>query len=183
MTAEEFNKLPLDARQYIEKQKPCCGRSTDLDALYKSFLIMKKTELFLLRTGAINYKTANGDTGILYPIHPKDTEDQVKDKLKTALAVNGVSPDSFEYIQADKIEKILGETEGANDKKVNLPKVNADGVPVDKNGKPLTGGPLKNALQKLEEAKADPAKKFEGKDGVMYETEQEALDSIDDDLV
>ena len=199
MTAEEFNKLPLDARQFIEKQKPCCGRSNDLDALYKSFLVMKNTELYLLRIGAVNFKKESGETGILYPIHPTDTEDQVNAKLTIALAVSAVAPDAFEYIQEDKIKVILGEQDSTKSKgvknlnadkdsksktKTTAPKVNADGVPVDKNGKPLTGGPLKNALGKLaviaEETKGNEDPKFEGKDGKLYDTEDEALASLED---
>lgn len=111
MTAEEFNTLPLLARQYIEQQQGCmsCGKSQDIDTLYKNYLLMSKKALFTLRMGAISYATEAGKGGVLYPIHPSDTEAEVKEKLETALAVFAVAPGKFSDIQEEKIEKILAE--------------------------------------------------------------------------
>lgn len=68
MTADEFNALPLEARQFIEKQQGCqsCGNAQDIDGLYKRYLVMKKKALFTLRTGAVPYKDKDGKGGVLY---------------------------------------------------------------------------------------------------------------------
>lgn len=111
MTAEEFNALPLLARQYIEQKQGCmsCGKSQDIDTLYKNYLLMSKRALFTLRMGAVSYTTEAGDGGVLYPIHPSDSEAVVKEKLATALKVFAVAPGKFSDIQEEKIEKILAE--------------------------------------------------------------------------
>lgn len=109
MTADEFNALPLDARRYIEKQKTCmsCGNAQDLDAHLRNYYTMKNGNLFTLRTGAIGYKDAKGKGAILYPIHPADSEEVIKSKLKQALAVHAVAPDKFSTFDEDKIKKVL----------------------------------------------------------------------------
>ena len=109
MTAEEFNLLPLQAREYIEKQQGCmsCGKSQDIDTLYKNYILMSKKALFTLRMGAVSYITEAGDGGVLYPIHPSDSDGVVKEKLATALKVYAVAPGKFSDIQEEKIEKIL----------------------------------------------------------------------------
>jgi len=110
MTTEEFNALPLQARQYIEKEQAgaCCGKVLDVDALYKNYLLMSKKALFALRMGAVNYKTEAGKGGVLYPIHPSDSDEVVREKLATALEVYAIAPGKFDDIQEDKIKKILG---------------------------------------------------------------------------
>ena len=111
MTTEEFNALPLGARRWIEQQQGCasCGKSKDADTLYKNYLLMSKKALFTLRRGAVLYKRENGEGTILYPIHPKDSEEQIKEKLSIALEVYAVAPGRFSDIQEDKIAKILAE--------------------------------------------------------------------------
>ncbi len=111
MTAEEFNALPLLARQYIEQQQGCmsCGKSQDIDTLYKNYLLMSKKALFTLRMGAVSYINKAGKGGVLYPIHPNDSEAVVKEKLATALAVYAIAPGKFSDIQEEKIQKVLGE--------------------------------------------------------------------------
>lgn len=111
MTAEEFNALPLEARRYIENQKICvsCGRKNDLDTHYKNYLAMKNNQLFTLRAGAVAFRReSDGEAGVLYPIHPSDTDEQIKDKLKLALELNEVAPDKFSTISVREIEEILG---------------------------------------------------------------------------
>lgn len=109
MTTEEFNLLPLPAREYIEKQQGCvsCGKSQDIDTLYKNYLLMSKKALFTLRMGAVSYKTEAGEGGVLYPIHPSDSDETIKAKLKTALEVHAIAPGKFSDIQEEKIAKIL----------------------------------------------------------------------------
>jgi hypothetical protein len=109
MTAEEFNALPLSARQFIEKQQGClsCGSSQDIDSLYKKYLTMKNKALFTLRTGAVPYQTEDGKGGVLYPIQPKDTEEVIKGKLKEALIVYALRPGKFSDFDEDKIKAIL----------------------------------------------------------------------------
>lgn len=138
MTAEEFNALPLLARQYIEQKQGCmsCGKSQDIDALYKNYLLMSKKALFTLRMGAVSYITKAGKGGVLYPIHPSDSEVVVREKLETALAVYAIVPGKFADIQEEKIQKILAA----------------------KVAKPLTGA-AKAAAEK--KAEADEAAKLE----------------------
>ena len=70
---------------------------------------MSKKALFTLRMGAISYATEAGKGGVLYPIHPSDSDEAVKEKLATALKVYAVAPGKFSDIQEEKIEKILSE--------------------------------------------------------------------------
>ena len=86
-----------------------CGKSQDIDTLYKNYLLMSKKALFTLRMGAISYVTEAGKGGVLYPIHPSDSDEVVKEKLATALQVFAVAPGKFSDIQEEKIEKILAE--------------------------------------------------------------------------
>jgi hypothetical protein len=142
MTAEEFNDLPLAARQFIEKQQGClsCGNAQDIDSLYKKYQIVQKKSLFTLRTGAVSYKTDSGAHGVLYPIHPKDSEEKVKEKLQTALIVFEKAPGRFSDFQEEKIKAILTEgTEGSE---------GSEGSE-EKAAKPLFG-----AAKKAAEAKA-----------------------------
>lgn len=110
MTNDEFNALPLQARQYITKQKGClsCGSSQDLASLYKKFLSMKKTSLYTLRVGAVSYKTEDGEHGVLYPINPRDTEDQIKEKLDKAIIVYAKAPSKFSEFNEPEILEIIG---------------------------------------------------------------------------
>lgn len=158
MTPEQFNELPLDARQYIEQQKTClsCGKANDLDAHYRNYLAMKNDNLFSLRTGAVNYKDGKGKTGILYPIHPNDQDETIKEKLGQALAVYAVAPEKFSNFSEEKIKKILGIKDVDKTAKKLTPAAAPAGTPTDKNGKPLTGAPLKAAQEK-----ADAAAKLE----------------------
>jgi len=132
MKPEDFNALPLEARRYIEKQKTClsCGRANDLDAHYRNYLNMKNGNLFTLRTGAIAFKRTNGESGVLYPIHPNDTEDQIKVKLRLAMELNVIRPDKFSIISVADIEAILGVTEEVEAEEVEAEEV--DPKPVKK---------------------------------------------------
>lgn len=115
MNTEEFNDLPLAARQYIEKQQGClsCGNSQDVATLYKKYLIMQKKSLFTLRTGAVSFKTDSGRHGVLYPIHPSDSGDEVRAKLETALLVFEKAPNRFSDFREENIRAVLAQkTEG-----------------------------------------------------------------------
>lgn len=138
MTPELFNSLPLDARQYIEKQKTClsCGKAADLDAHYKNFLAMKHGQLFTLRTGAVSYQKS-GEGKILYPIHPTDSAEQIKEKLKQALDVNAIAPNRFSVIDTDKIEKILAAEEAPIKKLHGAAKAAAEKKAADKGAEDL----------------------------------------------
>ena len=159
MTAEEFNALPLEARRYIENQKICvsCGRKNDLDAHYKNYLAMKNNQLFTLRAGAVPFRReSDGEAGVLYPIHPSDTDEQIKDKLKLALELNEVAPDKFSTISVREIEEILAsEDEGAEDEDPNFGTVG-----ITSNKTPEEADPeIKGGNAKLEEK---PAKQLFG---------------------
>lgn len=110
MTAEKFNALPLEARRFIENEQGqlCCGKTNNLELIYKNYLQMKNENLFVLRTGAVyvvSEKTK--ETQILYPLYATDTEAETKEKLKLALAVEKSNPDSFSAINISEIENIL----------------------------------------------------------------------------
>lgn len=113
MNAEQFNALPLEARQYIEKQKAClsCGKSQDLDRHYRNYLAMKNNSLYTLRLGAVVFKDKDGSGKVLYPIFPKDSDGEIKVKLAQALTVHATRPDKFSTFSEDKIKEVLGETE------------------------------------------------------------------------
>lgn len=166
MTAEEFNALPLEARRYIEKQKTClsCGRANDLDAHYKNYLIMKQNQLFTLRTGAVPFKSKKtGQSGVLYPIHPNDSEEQIKNKLRLALELNEVAPNKFSVISILEIEKYLSESqEGQED-----PNFGTEGI-VYKKSPEEADAEIKEANKSLnldgdgKEIKEAPAKQLHG---------------------
>lgn len=162
MTAEEFNALPLEARRYIENQKICvsCGRKNDLDTHYKNYLAMKNNQLFTLRAGAVPFRReSDGEAGVLYPIHPSDTDEQIKDKLKLALELNEVAPDKFSTISVREIEEILAsedeEADGAEDEDPNFGTV---GITSNKTPEEADAE-IKEANAKLEEK---PAKQLFG---------------------
>lgn len=110
MTTDEFNALPEAARRFITSQQKClsCGKKNNLDEHYKKYLIMKNSALFTLRNGAISFldeKTKKSQ--ILYPLHPSDSDKEIKEKLKIALRINKVRPNSFSTISVEEIEAIL----------------------------------------------------------------------------
>jgi len=110
MNAEQFNALPLEARRYIENETAClsCGKSNNLDLLYQKYLKMKNDNLFTLRIGAVNFfNEKTNESGILYPILPKDTDAEIKEKLKLALKINKANPEMFTTINEVEIAKIL----------------------------------------------------------------------------
>lgn len=135
MTTEEFNALPLEARRFIQSQQTClsCGKKNNLDAHYKNYLNMKNQSLFTLRNGAVSFfdeKTKKSQ--ILYPLHPKDSEDQIREKLKIALRIHAVRPERFSVISVSDIEAKLKEKKVAKkvekDEKVVAEKVEAEAI-------------------------------------------------------
>jgi hypothetical protein len=171
MKAEEFNALPLEARQFIEKQKGCvsCGGSRDINSLYQKYLAMKKTNLYTLRMGAIPFKTKDGESGLLYPLHPTDSEETILQKLQTAKRVHAVAPAKFADFQAEKINAYLDSLDdnlGGDGLDDNL---GGDGLDDDlkanlagesANSAAAKQGPiLYGAAKKAAEAKAAAAKK------------------------
>jgi hypothetical protein len=177
MKAEEFNALPLEARQFIEKQKGCisCGGSRDINALYQKYLSMKKTNLYTLRMGAIPFKTEDGESGLLYPLHPADSEDTILQKLQTAKRVHAVAPAKFADFQAEKINAYLDNQDAKDGLDDNLggdgldDNLGGDGLEDDlkanlagesANSASAKQGPiLYGAAKKAAEAKAEAAKK------------------------
>jgi hypothetical protein len=110
MSTEEFNALPLEARRFIEEEMGCasCGKTKDLDSLFKKYQQMQKTSLFVLRNGAVCFsEKKTNERFILYPISSNDTEIELKEKLKNALKINEVKPDSFSSINVEEIKSIL----------------------------------------------------------------------------
>lgn len=133
MTTEQFNALPLEARRFIQSQQTClsCGKKNNLDAHYKNYLNMKNQSLFTLRNGAVSFfdeKTKKSQ--ILYPLHPNDSKDQIKEKLKIALRIHAVRPERFSVISVSDIEAKLKEKKVTKkvekDEKVVSEKVEAE---------------------------------------------------------
>lgn len=110
MTTEFFNALPEAARRFIQSQQTClsCGKKNNLDVHYKNYLVMKNKSLFTFRNGAISFlDSKTKKSQILYPLHPKDTDAEIKEKLKIALRINAVRPQSFLTISIEEIEAEL----------------------------------------------------------------------------
>jgi hypothetical protein len=149
MTADEFNSLPFEARYYITKLKGClsCGNSQDLASLYKKYLNMKKTSLYTLRVGAVSYKTEGGENGVLYPINPKDSDEQIKEKLEKALIVYSVASNKFSHFNEPDIIEIVG-AQPVEDEPIEDEPIEDEPIE-DKPAKPLFG-----AAKKAAEAKA-----------------------------
>ncbi len=94
---------------------------------------MKNQSLFTLRQGAVSFfdkKTKKSQ--ILYPLHPNDSEDQIKEKLKIALRIHAVRPESFSVISVSDIEAKLKEKKETKkvekDEKVVAEKVEAEAI-------------------------------------------------------
>lgn len=148
MSTEDFNALPIEARQYIINQQGClsCGKAQDLDALYRKFLNMQKQSLYTLRVGAVSYKTEDGKHGVLYPINPKDTQEQVIEKLEKAVEVYAVAPHKFSAFNEPDILELIG-AQPVEDE--------AEKVEDEKTAKPLFGAAKKAAEAKAAKAGSD----------------------------
>lgn len=111
MTTKKFNALTSEARRFIENEQGqlCCGKTNNLELIYQNYLQMKNENLFTLRIGAVyTVSEKTKKTEILYPLYATDTEDETKEKLKLALAVEKSNPESFSAINVSEIEKLLG---------------------------------------------------------------------------
>lgn len=110
MTTEIFNALPIEARRFIENEIGClsCGQKKDLDYLLLKYNQMKNSNLYIFRNGAVSFfdKKEQKRT-ILYPLSDSDTDEETKEKLKNALKVNEVRPESFLKINVEEIKAIL----------------------------------------------------------------------------
>jgi len=68
---------------------------------------MKNENLYTLRLGAVVFKDAQGEGQVLYPLHPKDSEEDVKNKLAQALHVYAAAPSKFTHIDTHTIKGML----------------------------------------------------------------------------
>lgn len=151
MSTEDFNALPIEARQYIINQQGClsCGKAQDLDALYRKFLNMQKQSLYTLRVGAVSYKTEDGKHGVLYPINPKDTQEQILEKLEKAVEVYAVAPQKFSAFNEPDILELIGATAVEDEED------EAEKAEYKKTDKPLYGAAKKAAEAKAAKAVSD----------------------------
>lgn len=109
MTTEEFNALPLEARRFIEANSNCLGcgdKESKLDQGYKNYLNTKKMRAFQLFGGGVNY-TYKENSGVLYHIDAKDTDDEIRKKIKIAKLIYKKNPELFIEYNENEMEGVL----------------------------------------------------------------------------
>ncbi len=109
MTTETFNSLPLEARNFIQKNAGClaCGNSKQkLDRAYALYLNSKKMATYQLYGGGINYKLGE-ETGILYNIKVEDSPLQIREKIRIAKLIREKRPHSFSLYDEVAMDALL----------------------------------------------------------------------------
>jgi hypothetical protein len=110
MTKEEFNSLPLEARNFIQKNAGClaCGSSeSKLTKAYELYKNNKTMSAFQLFGGGINYNQDNS-RGVLVGIKPTDSPFEIKEKIRIAKLIYAVSPEVFISFDENAIDELLG---------------------------------------------------------------------------
>lgn len=109
MTKENFNSLPLEARNFIQKNAGClsCGNAeAKLTKGYALYLSFKKMTTYTLMGGGVNY-SQNGNTGVLRAINDKDEPFEIREKAALAKAIHATSPHLFLSFDADAIDALV----------------------------------------------------------------------------
>jgi hypothetical protein len=97
MTKEDFNSLPLEARNFIQENAGClsCGNTeAKLANGYALYLNFKKMTTYILMGGGVNF-SQNGKTGVLRAISTEDTPFEIREKAALAKAIYASSPHLF----------------------------------------------------------------------------------------
>ena len=109
MTKETFNSLPLEARNFIQKNAGClsCGKiEAKLSKGYALYLISKKMGTYTVVGGGVNY-SQNGQTGILRATQDTDTPFEVREKIAIAKAIHATSPHLFMVFDEQAMDALL----------------------------------------------------------------------------
>lgn len=146
MNAEEFNALPLEARQFIEANAGCLacgGKERKLTEAYTLYLTLKKMKAFQIMGGGVNF-VEKGNNGVLYPIRDADTDDEIREKIRIAKIIHETNPELFISFDESEIKKTLESLEPAKVVKILDTKKEDDGVKntasTGKVNPPKTGG-------------------------------------------
>ena len=109
MTKEEFNSLPFEARNFIQKHAGClsCGNAeAKLAKGYALFLNSKKMNTYAIFGGGVNY-SQNGQTGVLRAVNASDTPFEIREKISIAKAIHATSPHLFMVFNAEAMDALL----------------------------------------------------------------------------
>lgn len=109
MTKEEFNSLPLEARNFIQRNAGClsCGNAeSKLTKGYALYLTSKKMNTYTIFGGGVNY-SQNGQTGVLRAVNDSDTPFEIKEKINIAKAIHATSPHLFMVFNVEAMDALL----------------------------------------------------------------------------
>lgn len=109
MTKENFNSLPLEARNFIQKHAGClsCGNAeAKLTKGYALYLTSKKMNTYTLFGGGVNY-SQNGQTGVLRAVNDSDTPFEIKEKIRLAKAIHASSPHLFMVFNVEAMDALV----------------------------------------------------------------------------
>ena len=109
MTKEDFNSLPLEARNFIQTHAGClsCGNAeAKLTKGYALYLNFKKMTTYTLMGGGVNY-SQNGKTGVLRAISSEDEPFEIREKASLAKAIHASSPHLFLSFDEQAIDALV----------------------------------------------------------------------------
>lgn len=109
MTKEQFNSLPLEARNFIQKHAGClsCGNAeAKLTKGYALYLTSKKMNTYTIFGGGVNY-SQNGQTGVLRAVNDSDTPFEIREKISIAKAIHATSPHLFMVFNVEAMDALL----------------------------------------------------------------------------
>ena len=109
MTKEQFNSLPLEARNFIQKHAGClsCGNAeAKLTKGYALYLTSKKMNTYTIFGGGVNY-SQNGQTGVLRAVNDSDTPFEIREKISIAKAIHATSPHLFMVFNVEDMDALI----------------------------------------------------------------------------
>jgi biotin-(acetyl-CoA carboxylase) ligase len=109
MTKEEFNSLPLEARNFIQKNSGClsCGNAeAKLTKGYALYLSHIKMSTFVLIGGGVNY-SQDGQKGVLRAVQTADSPFEIKEKIKIAKLIHASNPELFSIFDEKAMDDLL----------------------------------------------------------------------------
>ena len=109
MTKEQFNSLPLEARNFIQKHAGClsCGNAeAKLTKSYALYLTSKKMNTYTIFGGGVNY-SQNGQTGVLRAVNDSDTPFEIREKISIAKAIHATSPHLFMVFNVEAMDALI----------------------------------------------------------------------------
>ena len=120
MTKENYNSLPLEARNFIQKHAGClsCGNAeAKLTKGYALYLTSKKMNTYTIFGGGVNY-SQNGQTGVLRAVNDSDTPFEIREKISIAKAIHATSPHLFMVFNVEAMDALINSL--PSDKVVDL---------------------------------------------------------------